>query len=296
MGAIVAAHEAALRRARRDDRPRRAERCGGVDRLARPARLQGGGPPRARHRLAAGRQPRRAARPPLRRATVPARRAGHAVHALPRPEPRARPVAERRRRLQRPAPLPEDRDGARRQRPGRAGRGGQRVRRRCRRRAGRAGSTTIRPACDVWLVATGAEERPYTGQADHLGARRLVKHVRQQRSARRLRYALSLDMVGRGGRFQVSSPHAGPRPRVEGQVLAAGRRGDVTLRFDPDSRDRQLGPPRVRAGRAPRPRHPPVARARALLPQRLRHVAAAPAPFAAPRPARHRARAATALA
>ena len=93
----------------------------------------------------------------------------------------------------------------------------------------------IRPFCDVWLVATGAEERPYTGQADHLGARRLVKHVRLQRSARRLRYALSLDMVGRGGRFQVSSPHMAPRRRVEGQVLAAGRRSDVTLRFDPDS-------------------------------------------------------------
>jgi len=93
----------------------------------------------------------------------------------------------------------------------------------------------IRPFCDVWLVATGAEERPYTGQADHLGALRLVKHVRQERSARRLRYALSLDMIGRGGRFQVSSPHAGPRPRVEGQILSAGRRSDVTLRFDPDS-------------------------------------------------------------
>ena len=93
----------------------------------------------------------------------------------------------------------------------------------------------IRPFCDVWLVATGAEERPYTGQADHLGARRLVKHVRLRRSAKRLRYALSLDMVGRGGRFQVSSPHLGPRPRVEGQVLASGRRSDVTLRFDPDS-------------------------------------------------------------
>jgi hypothetical protein len=93
----------------------------------------------------------------------------------------------------------------------------------------------IRPFCDVWLVATGGEERPYTGQADHLGARRLVKHVRHERSARRLRYAMSLDMVGRGGRFQVSSPRSSPRPRVEGQVLAAGRREDVTLRWDPDS-------------------------------------------------------------
>ena len=93
----------------------------------------------------------------------------------------------------------------------------------------------LRPFCDVWLVATGAEERPYTGEPDHLGASRLVKYVRQERSARRLRYALSLDMVGRGGRFQVSSPRTAPRPRVEGQVLAAGRRSDITLRFDPDS-------------------------------------------------------------
>ena len=93
----------------------------------------------------------------------------------------------------------------------------------------------IRPFCDVWLVATGAEERPYTGQADHLGARRLVKHVRQRRSARRLRYALSLDMVGRGGRFQLRSPRGAPRRGVEGQVLAAGRRSDVTLRWLPDS-------------------------------------------------------------
>ena len=93
----------------------------------------------------------------------------------------------------------------------------------------------IRPYCDVWLVATGAEERPYTGQADHLGARRLVKHVRRERSARRLRYALSVDMVGRGGRFQLRSPHGAPRQSVEHQVLRAGRRQDVRLRFKPDS-------------------------------------------------------------
>jgi hypothetical protein len=62
-----------------------------------------------------------------------------------------------------------------------------------------------------------------------------VKYVRQERSARRLRYAFSLDMVGRGGRFQLRSPHGAPRPRVEGQVLAAGRRTGVTLRWEPDS-------------------------------------------------------------
>jgi hypothetical protein len=94
---------------------------------------------------------------------------------------------------------------------------------------------SLRPFCDVWLVATGAEERPYTGQADHLGARRLVKHVRRERSARRLRYALSVDMVGRGGRFQLRSPRSGPRPRVEGQLLAAGRRSDVPVRWLRDS-------------------------------------------------------------
>ena len=93
----------------------------------------------------------------------------------------------------------------------------------------------IRPFCDVWLVATGAEERPYTGQADHLGARRLVKSVRLAQRGADLRYALSLDMVGRGGRFQLRSPRGGPRRRVEGQLLAAGRREGVTLRWLPDS-------------------------------------------------------------
>lgn len=93
----------------------------------------------------------------------------------------------------------------------------------------------ISPRCDTWLVATGAEERPYTGAADHLGSRRLVKHVRRRRSAKRLRYALSLDMVGRGARFQLRSPRSGPRSRVEGQLMAAGRRRGVTLRWLRDS-------------------------------------------------------------
>jgi hypothetical protein len=93
----------------------------------------------------------------------------------------------------------------------------------------------IRPFCDVWLVATGAEERPFTGASDHLGARRLVEHVRRRRSARRLRYALSLDMVGRGSRFQLRSPRSSPRERVERQVIRSGRRRGVELRWRPDS-------------------------------------------------------------
>ncbi|HEV2813893.1 MAG TPA: M28 family peptidase [Solirubrobacteraceae bacterium] len=91
------------------------------------------------------------------------------------------------------------------------------------------------PPCDVWLVATGAEERPYTGAADHLGALALVRHVRRQGAARRLRYALSLDMVGRGTRFQLRSPRTEARRGIEREVLAAGRRRGVTLRWLRDS-------------------------------------------------------------
>jgi aminopeptidase YwaD len=78
---------------------------------------------------------------------------------------------------------------------------------------------TIRPACDVWLIATGAEERPYTGQADHLGARAAVPRVKKRK--RDLRFVLSLDEVGRGTTFHLRS--AANRPRVEGRILRAGR-------------------------------------------------------------------------
>jgi Zn-dependent M28 family amino/carboxypeptidase len=91
------------------------------------------------------------------------------------------------------------------------------------------------PPCDVWLVATGAEERPYTGTADHLGALALVRHLRRRGAAGRLRFALSLDMVGRGTSFQLRSPHARAREGIERAVLAAGRRQGVGLRFRPDS-------------------------------------------------------------
>ena len=75
----------------------------------------------------------------------------------------------------------------------------------------------LQPSCEVWLVATGAEERIYTGQPDHLGALALTRIVPR----RRLRYALSLDEVGRGRSFTLRSPAGAPRPRVEGELLAA---------------------------------------------------------------------------
>jgi Zn-dependent M28 family amino/carboxypeptidase len=78
---------------------------------------------------------------------------------------------------------------------------------------------TIGPECDVWLIASGAEERPYTGQADHLGARAAVPRV--QKRADDLRFALSLDEVGRGSTFHLRS--RANRRRVEGPIVRAGR-------------------------------------------------------------------------
>ena len=77
----------------------------------------------------------------------------------------------------------------------------------------------LQPRCDVWLVATGAEERIYTGQPDHLGASALVRRVRARGRARDLRWALSLDEVGRGRAMWLRSP---ARRRFERRVL--GRR------------------------------------------------------------------------
>ena len=84
----------------------------------------------------------------------------------------------------------------------------------------------IRPWCDVWLVATGAEERGYTGSADHLGALHLARRARSHHAHKRLRWALSLDEVGRDYPFWLRSPVGAPRPRVEGALFdAAGRVG-----------------------------------------------------------------------
>ena len=87
----------------------------------------------------------------------------------------------------------------------------------------------IEPACDVWLVATGAEERIYTGSPDHLGALALARRVRSRGGGRRLEWALSLDEVGRDRPFWLRSPAAAPRRAVEGNLLAAARRARVPV-------------------------------------------------------------------
>ena len=93
----------------------------------------------------------------------------------------------------------------------------------------------LAPDCDVWLVATGAEEREFTGTSYHVGAQALVGLVRDQGRAGDLRFALSLDMLGRGRRFYLRSPQPSARPAVEGRVLAAARAAGVTLRWAHDS-------------------------------------------------------------
>jgi hypothetical protein len=81
----------------------------------------------------------------------------------------------------------------------------------------------IRPSCDVWLVATGSEERGYTGRPNHLGAGALLHRVRKEGRTRDLRIALALDEVGRGDDFELRSNAAGVRNSVEGAVLRASR-------------------------------------------------------------------------
>jgi hypothetical protein len=92
----------------------------------------------------------------------------------------------------------------------------------------------LRPFCDVWLVATGAEERMYTGSPDHLGARALVRRIERENRTRDLRIALSLDELGRRRRFWLRTPR--PRPgRAARSVLAAGRRAGVPVQWVRDS-------------------------------------------------------------
>jgi aminopeptidase YwaD len=93
----------------------------------------------------------------------------------------------------------------------------------------------ISPGCDVWLVATGGEERVYTGSPDHLGALALARRVRRRGGRSRLRWALSLDEVGRDRPFWLRSPVTAPRRGVERALLAAGRRARVPLSWVRDS-------------------------------------------------------------
>jgi peptidase M28-like protein len=94
---------------------------------------------------------------------------------------------------------------------------------------------SLDPACDIWLVATGSEERQVTGLPYHAGAAALVKLVKSEGRASDLRFALSLDEVGLGRRFYLRSPAVGIRSGVEGEILGAARRAGVTVHWARDS-------------------------------------------------------------
>jgi aminopeptidase YwaD len=88
---------------------------------------------------------------------------------------------------------------------------------------------SLEPGCDVWLVATGAEERVYTWAADHLGALALARRARARGGQRRLQWALSLDEVGRDRPFWLRSPVPAVRSGVEGALLRAARGAHVPV-------------------------------------------------------------------
>jgi hypothetical protein len=92
----------------------------------------------------------------------------------------------------------------------------------------------LKPACDVWLVATGAEERFVWGGTTHLGAQAVVDRVRQLGLASRVRFALSVDTVGTGRRYWLRSPVPSARSAVEGAVLAAAAHERVVVRWHRD--------------------------------------------------------------
>jgi hypothetical protein len=122
----------------------------------------------------------------------------------------------------------------------------------------------LEPRCDVWLVATGAEERIYTGQPDHLGASALVRRVRARGRAGDLRWALSLDEVGRGRSMWLRSP---ARRRFERRVLEAAQGSGLSVSWVADegtgnSDHREFGLAGLTAGKLGVPDNP------------LRHTAA----------------------
>jgi Iap family predicted aminopeptidase len=138
-----------------------------------------------------------------------------------------------------------------------------------------------KPRCDVWLVATGAEERNYTGRPNHLGASALLRRVERRGRAKDLRIALSLDEVGRGRSFHLRSNARGVRRKVEKPVLRAVRRAGGHARWVRDSgtgnsdhREFQLaGLPAAKLGQPDNLcRHQPCDRARLLQPGTFRLV------------------------
>jgi aminopeptidase YwaD len=73
----------------------------------------------------------------------------------------------------------------------------------------------------VLVAALGAEERPWTGSSGHLGSARLMQGI-SAAGKRRIRVALSLDMVAVGWSFEVRGIESSPN-RSARLALQAGR-------------------------------------------------------------------------
>ena len=85
----------------------------------------------------------------------------------------------------------------------------------------------------VLVAAVGAEEREETGSNLHLGSARLVRSLSRE-ARRRIRLALSLDMVGVGTRLNVRGLELRPN-RSARLVLSRARAAEVRARYLRDS-------------------------------------------------------------
>jgi len=90
------------------------------------------------------------------------------------------------------------------------------------------------PSCDVWLVATGAEERVDGVQRTHAGADALARRVVRTGRGLDVRMALSLDEVGKGNVLHVRSNVETERPLVEEAIIGAASGTGLDVSFDPD--------------------------------------------------------------
>lgn len=87
-------------------------------------------------------------------------------------------------------------------------------------------------SCDVWLIATGAEERIYTGRPDHLGAAAVVRRIKARDRTADIEFGLSIDEVGTGSSFWVRS--RSNTSRLERPLVAAGRAAAIGVKWVPD--------------------------------------------------------------
>ena len=137
-----------------------------------------------------------------------------------------------------------------------------------------------RPSCDVWLVATGAEERVYTGSPDHLGALALSRRVRARGWHGGCAGRCPSTRSGAVPDFWLRSSARGVRRKVEGELLTGGppRRRRVRWVRDEgsgnsDHREFQIaGLPAAKLGVGARGepcRHMPCDRAARLQPRAL---------------------------